>query len=86
MSQKLLVLRNCGLIDPHDVESYLARGGFEALRRVQSGMTPAQVIDEVKRSGLRGRGGGGFPTGLKWEQTARSPGETEVRHLQRLGR
>ena len=75
MPQKLLVLRNCGLIDPQDVDSYLARGGFEALRRVQSGMTPAQLIEEVKRSGLRGRGGGGFPTGLKWEQTAQSPGE-----------
>ena len=75
MSQKLLVLRNCGVIDPHDVDSYLARGGFEALRRVQSGMTPAEVVEEVRRSGLRGRGGGGFPTGLKWEQTAQSPGE-----------
>jgi len=75
LPQKLLVLRNCGLIDPQDVDSYLARGGFEALRRVQSGMTPAQVIEEVRRSGLRGRGGGGFPTGLKWEQTAQSPNE-----------
>jgi len=75
LPQKLLVLKNCGSIDPQDVESYLARGGFEALRRVQSGMTPARVIEEVKRSGLRGRGGGGFPTGLKWEQTAQSPGE-----------
>jgi len=77
LPQKLLVLRNCGLIDPQDVDSYLARGGFEALRWVQSGMTPAQVIEEVKRSGLRGRGGGGFPTGLKWEETARSPGRTK---------
>lgn len=75
MGQLLLVLRNCGVIDPQDVESYEARGGFDALRRVQSGMTPAQVVDEVKRSGLRGRGGGGFPTGLKWEQTAQSPGK-----------
>jgi len=75
LPQKLLVLRDCGVIDPQDVDSYLARGGFEALRRVQSGMTQTQIIDEVKRSGLRGRGGGGFPTGLKWEQTARSPGE-----------
>ncbi len=75
MPQKLVVLRNCGVIDPHDVDSYLAKGGFEALRRVQSGMTPAEVVEEVKRSGLRGRGGGGFPTGLKWEQTAQSPGE-----------
>ncbi|MDM7999910.1 MAG: NADH-ubiquinone oxidoreductase-F iron-sulfur binding region domain-containing protein [Dehalococcoidia bacterium] len=77
MPQKLLVLRNCGIIDPQDIASYLARGGFEALRRVQSGLTPAQVIDEVKRSGLRGRGGGGFPTGLKWEEAARSPGLTK---------
>jgi NADH:ubiquinone oxidoreductase subunit F (NADH-binding) len=75
LPQKSLVLRNCGVIDPQDVDSYLALGGFEALRRVQSGMTPAQVIEEVKQSGLRGRGGGGFPTGLKWEQTAQSPGE-----------
>ena len=75
MAQRLLVLRSCGVIGPHDVESYLARGGFEALRRVRSGMTPAEVVEEVKRSGLRGRGGGGFPTGLKWEQAAQSPGE-----------
>ena len=75
MPQKLVVLRNCGVIDPQDVDSYLARGGFEALRRVQSGMTPAEVVEEVRGSGLRGRGGGGFPTGLKWEQTAVSPGE-----------
>ena len=75
MPQKLVVLRNCGVIDPQDVDSYLARGGFEALRRVQSGMAPAEVVEEVRRSGLRGRGGGGFPTGLKWEQTAQSPGE-----------
>ncbi|MBN2098355.1 MAG: SLBB domain-containing protein [Dehalococcoidia bacterium] len=75
MPQKLLVLRNCGVIDPQDVKSYLARGGFKALRRVQSGMTPAQVVGEVRRSGLRGRGGGGFPTGLKWEQTAQSPSQ-----------
>jgi NADH:ubiquinone oxidoreductase subunit F (NADH-binding) len=77
LPQKLLVLRNCGLIDPVDIGSYLARGGFEALRRVHSGMTPTQVIQELKRSGLRGRGGGGFPTGLKWEQTAQSPGKTK---------
>ncbi len=76
LNQDLLVLRNCGVIDPGDLDSYVARGGFEAWRRVQSGMTPAQVIDEVKRSGLRGRGGGGFPAGLKWEQTAGGPGGT----------
>ena len=74
MQQDILVLRNCGLVDPGDVDSYEALGGFEALRRVQSRMTPAQVIDVVKRSGLRGRGGSGFPAGAKWEQTASAAG------------
>ncbi len=72
--QDLLVLRHCGLIDPRDLSSYVVRGGFEALRQVRRGMTPSQVIEEVKRSGLRGRGGGGFPAGLKWEQTAAAAG------------
>jgi NADP-reducing hydrogenase subunit HndC len=70
--QQLLVLKNCGVVDPQNIDSYLAQGGFETLRQVRSQMTPAQVIDEVKRSGLRGRGGAGFPTGLKWEQTVQS--------------
>lgn len=67
--QLRVALRNCGLINPEDINEYIARGGYEALGRVVTGMTRDQVIEEVKKSGLRGRGGGGFPTGLKWEIT-----------------
>ncbi|NLX60146.1 MAG: NADH-quinone oxidoreductase subunit NuoF [Phycisphaerae bacterium] len=69
--QKLIVLENCGQIDPLCIDEYLARGGYAALRRCVADMTPQQVIDAVTQSGLRGRGGGGYPTGLKWA-TARS--------------
>lgn len=69
--QQRVALRNCGVIDPENIDEYLARDGYKALHLVLSGMTPQEVIDTVKRSGLRGRGGGGFPTGLKWELTAR---------------
>jgi len=65
--QQRVVLRNCGHIDPEDIDEYLGVGGYEALRRVLAEMTPVDVIEEIKRSGLRGRGGAGFPTGLKWE-------------------
>ena len=75
--QMRVVLRNCGLIDPEDIEEYIARGGYEALSKALTGMTPEGVIDEVKRSGLRGRGGAGFPTGLKWEFTQKAPGEVK---------
>ncbi|MEN6404252.1 MAG: NADH-quinone oxidoreductase subunit NuoF, partial [Armatimonadia bacterium] len=70
--QRKVVLRNCGEIDPGTIEEYIARDGYEALAKVLTEMTPEQVIAEVKASGLRGRGGGGFPTGLKWELTAKS--------------
>ena len=70
-SQMRIALRNCGIIDPEDINEYLALKGYEALARVLATLTPQQVIEAVKRSGLRGRGGGGFPTGLKWELTAR---------------
>ncbi|MGQ9552486.1 MAG: NADH-quinone oxidoreductase subunit NuoF [Anaerolineae bacterium] len=65
--QVRVALRNCGLINPEEIEEYIARDGYQALAKVLTEMTPEQVIDEVKRSGLRGRGGAGFLTGLKWE-------------------
>ncbi len=72
--QKRIVLRNCGIIDPESIGEYEEQGGYSALRKVLFDMTPAEVIEEVKASGLRGRGGAGFPTGLKWSFAAASPG------------
>ena len=68
--QKRIVLRNCGLINPEDINEYFSVRGYEALAKVLTYMKPKEVIEEVKKSGLRGRGGAGFPTGLKWELTA----------------
>lgn len=65
--QKRVVLRNCGSINPESIEEYIALDGYFGLANALSKMTPEQVIEEVKKSGLRGRGGGGFPTGRKWE-------------------
>jgi len=65
--QQRIILRNCGRINPEIIEDYVATGGYESLKKVLKEMTPEQVIDELKRSGLRGRGGAGFPTGTKWE-------------------
>jgi NADH:ubiquinone oxidoreductase subunit F (NADH-binding)/(2Fe-2S) ferredoxin len=73
--QKRIVLRNCGMIDPEDIREYVARDGYAALTKVLGEMSPQEVLSEMKASGLRGRGGAGFPTGLKWEFTSRSPGE-----------
>ncbi len=67
------VLANCGLIDPAQIDEYMARGGYRALARVLRGMTPDQVCDMVEASGLRGRGGGGFPTGKKWKFARQTP-------------
>ncbi|HDP70569.1 MAG TPA: NADH-quinone oxidoreductase subunit F [Actinobacteria bacterium] len=72
--QHRIVLRNCGQIDPTNIEDYIAVGGYEALAKVLSDMTPEEVIDEVKKSNLRGRGGAGFPVGRKWEGGRRTKG------------
>jgi len=68
--QRLIALRNRGMIDPEKIDEYIARGGYAALAKVLNGMKPRQIIEEIKRSGLRGRGGAGFPTGRKWELVA----------------
>ena len=68
-------LRNCGVINPEIIDEYIAFGGYTALGKVLTEMTPQEVIDEIKASGLRGRGGGGFPTGLKWQFTANAQGD-----------
>lgn len=73
--QVLRALRNKGLVDAEKIEDYIARDGYQAAAKALTEMTPEQVIDEVKRSGLRGRGGAGFPTGLKWELCARVKGD-----------
>ncbi len=73
--QMRIVLRNCGIINPEDIKEYIARDGYAALEKVLFTMTPEAVIDELKTSGLRGRGGAGFPTWLKWTNTRKAPGD-----------
>ena len=73
--QRLVALRNRGLIDPEKIDEYIARNGYSALARALTSMTPETIIKEIKDSGLRGRGGAGFPTGKKWEFAARAKGE-----------
>ncbi len=73
--QKRVLLKNCGLIDPENIDEYIAEGGYEALGKALFEMSPKNVIEEIKKSGLRGRGGAGFPTGLKWEFTKNARGE-----------
>src|ERR1017187_7857401 len=70
--QKKVVLENSGVVDPERIEDYIAANGYSAMMRVLSEMTPAQVIEEVVKSGLRGRGGAGYPTGLKWSTVAKA--------------
>lgn len=67
-----IALRNCGFINPENIDEYIARDGYQALGKVLTELSPAQTIEIIKKSGLRGRGGGGFPTGLKWEITSKS--------------
>ena len=73
--QRLLALRNRGLIDPEVIEEYIARDGYKALAKVLTEMEPEEVVREMIASGLRGRGGGGFPTGIKWKSCREAPGE-----------
>jgi len=72
--QQKIALHNCGYIDPGNIVEYIALGGYSALCKALREMTPVKIIDEIKRSGLRGRGGAGFPTGTKWESCRRAPG------------
>lgn len=67
--QLRIALRNCGFINPENIDEYIARDGYVALGKALVEMTPEEVIKEIMDSGLRGRGGGGFPTGLKWQIT-----------------
>jgi NADP-reducing hydrogenase subunit HndC len=73
--QMLIALRNRGMIDPEDIDEYIARDGYKGFTKAITTMTPEQVIEEVKTSELRGRGGGGFPTGLKWEVAYNTPSD-----------
>ena len=71
--QTRIVLKNCGKFDAESLGEYIASGGFSALSKALFEMTPADVVDQVDKSGIRGRGGGGFPAGKKWKQVARQP-------------
>ena len=73
-AQTRIALRRCGIIDPNSIDEYLADGGYEALKKVLTTMTPEQVIEEIKISGLAGRGGAGFPTWFKWNAARQSEG------------
>jgi NADP-reducing hydrogenase subunit HndC len=73
--QLRIALRNCGLIDPENVDEYIARDGYMALGKILNKMSSEEAIEIMKKSGLKGRGGGGFPTGLKWEFARKSPGK-----------
>ncbi|HBG06079.1 MAG TPA: NADH-quinone oxidoreductase subunit F, partial [Geobacter sp.] len=72
--QMRVVMTGCGQIDPERLDAYLEEDGFKAIEHCVKNMKPNEVTDEVKKSGLRGRGGGGFPTGMKWSFCAASPG------------
>jgi len=75
--QHKIALRNIGEIDPGEIHDYLERDGYKALEKTLKALTPQEVIDTVKASGLRGRGGGGFPTGRKWQACQEAPGDAK---------
>ena len=79
--QKRIVLRNCGVINPENLEEYVARDGYKALEKVLFDMTPEAVLDELKKSGLRGRGGAGFPTGFKWEAGYKAVSKNGIKYV-----
>jgi len=76
--EQRVVLKNVGVIDPKSIEEYIALGGYEAVGKALTQMTPEQAVEAVKQSGLRGRGGAAFPTGIKWELTAQAKGDSKV--------
>jgi NADH-quinone oxidoreductase subunit F len=75
--QHKILLKDCGTIDPEDIHAYINVGGYDAIKKILSGMTPEEVITEIKTSGIRGRGGAGFPTGVKWEACRKAPGDAK---------
>ncbi len=80
-TQKRIALANCGVINPEDIDEYIGFDGYMALEKVLLNMTPVDVINEVKASGLRGRGGGGFPTGLKWQFAHDAVSEDGIKYV-----
>jgi NADH-quinone oxidoreductase subunit F len=76
-NQTKVVLTNCGEIDPEDIDAYIEAGGYEAARKAVVSMQPKEIVEQIKSSNLRGRGGAGFPTGLKWEISLRSRGDVK---------
>jgi NADH:ubiquinone oxidoreductase subunit F (NADH-binding) len=77
LPENRIVLRKCGIIDPNRITTYLERDGFKALKKALDEVPPEKIIDEIKVSGLRGRGGAGFPCGLKWELASKAQGDTK---------
>jgi NADH:ubiquinone oxidoreductase subunit F (NADH-binding)/(2Fe-2S) ferredoxin/NAD-dependent dihydropyrimidine dehydrogenase PreA subunit len=75
--QRLIVLRNRGRLDPENIDEYIGFDGYRGLEKALIGYEPGEIVEEIKRSGLRGRGGGGFPTGVKWELCRNAAGETK---------
>ncbi|NJD56677.1 MAG: NADH-quinone oxidoreductase subunit NuoF [Nitrospirae bacterium] len=75
--QLKILLKDCGTIDPEDIQAYINVGGYAGMKKILSGMTPDEVIAGIKASGLRGRGGAGFPTGVKWEACRKAPGDAK---------
>jgi NADH-quinone oxidoreductase subunit F len=73
--QYRIVLRNCGVIDPNSIQAYMEKDGYKSIEKCLKDLSPEQVIDEILKSGLRGRGGGGFPTGLKWRFAKEASGD-----------